>query len=167
MYVKWFCFEVKWSGITVKSLGTKVPYTLMWTYIGSVWLYCGYFIWCVSCAVVVWTGFVMCGCVCVCVCVYGFCNVWMFWYCVGVLVMCTCVYCVLYCLCCVFVLFRLCKEVGCGHVDWIGLTQDRDTWRTLVSAVMNLRVPWNAGNFLTSCKPVSCSGRTLHHGVSK
>ena len=26
---------------------------------------------------------------------------------------------------------------------------------------------WNAGNFLTSCKPVSCSGRTLHHGVSK
>ena len=32
---------------------------------------------------------------------------------------------------------------------------------------MNLRVPWNARNFLTSCKPVSCSGRTLHHGVSK
>ena len=31
---------------------------------------------------------------------------------------------------------------------------------------MNLRVPWNAGNFLTSCKPVSFS-RTLHHGVSK
>ena len=32
-------------------------------------------------------------------------------------------------------------EVGCGHVDWIGLAQDRDRWRTLVSAVMNLRVP--------------------------
>jgi len=32
---------------------------------------------------------------------------------------------------------------------------------------MNLRVPWNAGNFLTSCKPVSFSRRTLHHGVSK
>jgi len=32
---------------------------------------------------------------------------------------------------------------------------------------MNLRVPWNAGNFLTSCKPVSCLRRTLHHGVSK
>ena len=57
------------------------------------------------------------------------------------------------------------QEVGCGYVDWIGLAQDRDKWRTLVSAVMNLRVPWNAGNFLTSCKPVSCSGRTLHHGV--
>jgi hypothetical protein len=33
------------------------------------------------------------------------------------------------------------QEVGCGHVDWIGLAQDRDSSRTLVSAVMNLRVP--------------------------
>jgi len=33
------------------------------------------------------------------------------------------------------------QEVGCGYVDWIGLVQDRDRWRTLVSAVMNLRVP--------------------------
>ena len=33
------------------------------------------------------------------------------------------------------------QEVGCGYVDWIGLAQDRDMWRTLVSAVMNLRVP--------------------------
>ena len=32
-------------------------------------------------------------------------------------------------------------EVGCGDVDWIGLAQDRDGWRKLVSAVMNLRVP--------------------------
>jgi hypothetical protein len=31
-------------------------------------------------------------------------------------------------------------EVGCGCMDWIGLAQDRDRWRTLVSAVMNLRV---------------------------
>jgi len=31
------------------------------------------------------------------------------------------------------------QEVGCGYVDWIGLAQDRDRWRTLVSAVMNLR----------------------------
>ena len=33
------------------------------------------------------------------------------------------------------------QGMGCGYMDWIGLTQDRDRWRTLVSAVMNLRVP--------------------------
>ena len=58
------------------------------------------------------------------------------------------------------------QEVGCGYVDWIGLAQDRDKWRTLVSAVLYIRVPWNEGNFLTSCKWVSCLGRTLHLRVS-
>jgi hypothetical protein len=33
------------------------------------------------------------------------------------------------------------QEVGCGCVDWIGLAEDRDRWRALVSAVRNLRVP--------------------------
>ena len=33
------------------------------------------------------------------------------------------------------------QEVGCGYMDWIGLAQDKDRWRTPVSAVMNLRVP--------------------------
>ena len=33
------------------------------------------------------------------------------------------------------------QEVGCVYMDWIGLAQDRDSWRTLVSALMNLRVP--------------------------
>jgi len=33
------------------------------------------------------------------------------------------------------------QEVGCGYMGWIGLAHDRDKWRTLVSAVMNLRVP--------------------------
>jgi len=33
------------------------------------------------------------------------------------------------------------QEVGCGYMDWSGLAQDGDRWRTLVHAVMNLRVP--------------------------
>jgi len=33
------------------------------------------------------------------------------------------------------------QEVGCVYMDWIGLAQGRERWRTLVSAVMNLRIP--------------------------
>jgi hypothetical protein len=33
------------------------------------------------------------------------------------------------------------QEGACGYMDWIGLAQDRGRWRTLVSAVMNFRVP--------------------------
>jgi hypothetical protein len=33
------------------------------------------------------------------------------------------------------------QEAGCGCEDWIGLAQDRDRWRALVSAARNLRVP--------------------------
>jgi hypothetical protein len=54
-----------------------------------------------------------------------------------------------------------------GCMDWIDLAQNRNRCRALANAVMNLGVPQNAGNFLTSREPVSCSRRTLLHGVGK
>ena len=42
------------------------------------------------------------------------------------------------------------QELGGGDVDWIDLAQVRDRWRALVTAVMNIRVSENAGNYLTS-----------------
>jgi len=58
------------------------------------------------------------------------------------------------------------QEMGCGGMDWIDLAQDTERRRALVNAVMNRWVLSNAGNFLTSCGPVSFSRRILLHGVS-
>jgi hypothetical protein len=40
------------------------------------------------------------------------------------------------------------QEVGCGCMDWIELSQDRERWWELVNAVKNLRFPYKTGNFL-------------------
>ena len=42
------------------------------------------------------------------------------------------------------------QGVLCGVINWIELAQERDRWRALLIAVMNPRVPYNTGYFLTS-----------------
>jgi hypothetical protein len=42
------------------------------------------------------------------------------------------------------------QEVRWGGMDWVDLAQDRERWRTLVNAVMNLKVALNVDNLLTS-----------------
>jgi hypothetical protein len=43
------------------------------------------------------------------------------------------------------------REIGWDGMDWIDLAQDGDQWRALVNTIMNLWVPYNAGNFLSDC----------------
>jgi len=54
-----------------------------------------------------------------------------------------------------------------GGTEWIDLAQNRDRRRAVVNVIINLRVQYNARNFLTKCKPVSFSRRTPLHGISK
>jgi hypothetical protein len=59
------------------------------------------------------------------------------------------------------------QKVGCGGIDWIGLTRDRDRWRKGLCALKEYQFPCNSGTFLTSREPVSISERTVLHGVVK
>jgi hypothetical protein len=40
------------------------------------------------------------------------------------------------------------KEIGWQGVDWIQLAQNRDQWQAVWNVIMNLQVPYKAGNFL-------------------
>ena len=53
------------------------------------------------------------------------------------------------------ILERISRRWDVGMWTGLGWSKYRDRWRKLVSAVVNLRVPLNAGNFLTSCKPLA------------
>jgi hypothetical protein len=57
-------------------------------------------------------------------------------------------------------------EIGWGGMDWIYIAQDRDKWRDVVNAVMNLRVPKNAGKFLSGCTTGGLSSSPQLHRVS-
>ena len=91
-----FSSDVKWA--TEKFLGTKLQCTLRWPCTEGTWLYCDYFIWCISCTMVDLTCFLMCG--------------WGYVGCFGNVCgcfgnVCTCIYCVLY-FCTVFLYCFIC-----------------------------------------------------------
>jgi hypothetical protein len=59
-----------------------------------------------------------------------------------------------------------CIEIGLGGADWIGLAQDRYRLKILGNAVMNLRVPYNAGKLPSGCTTCDPSRGAQLHRVS-
>jgi hypothetical protein len=60
------------------------------------------------------------------------------------------------------------KENECEGVDWNKLALDRVQWRALVNKIINLRVPYNAGEFLDQLNDYQHFSRiTLLHDISK
>jgi hypothetical protein len=66
------------------------------------------------------------------------------------------------------------REIVWGGMDWIGLAQDKDKWRALAKAAMNLRFPQNAGKLIQisligSSVTITCSFNSRDHdtGMTK
>lgn len=57
------------------------------------------------------------------------------------------------------------KVIGWEGLDWIHLAHDRYRWQAVVNTVLNLHIPFNVGNFLTSQGTSSFSRRTVLHAV--
>jgi hypothetical protein len=57
-------------------------------------------------------------------------------------------------------------EIGWGVVDWIRVAQDRDQWRALVNAAMNLSVPYTAGKLSSGLTTGGLSSSSQLHRVS-
>ena len=47
------------------------------------------------------------------------------------------------------IIIWICRKWDAGGMNWIELAQDKDRWRAIVKAIMNLPVSQNAANFLT------------------
>jgi hypothetical protein len=58
------------------------------------------------------------------------------------------------------------RKIEWSDIYLIDLSEDRDQWRALLNAVMNVRVPLNAGKFLSICIIGSSSRRAQLHEVS-
>jgi hypothetical protein len=55
------------------------------------------------------------------------------------------------------------RNIGWDGLKWIDVAQHREQWRALVNTVMNLRVPLNSGNFLSTCRIGGFSRRPQIH----
>ena len=122
----WSDFVLKWNEVSYGAvLGDRSTMycTLGWPYTEGTWLYCDYFVWCVSSAVVVLTGFVMVSLV----------HVGVFWHLCGCLGnMCAriyCVFCCLFCvLCCLYCVLCCFVYIYVLSVLVLGLLPPSDNW---------------------------------------
>jgi hypothetical protein len=55
------------------------------------------------------------------------------------------------------------RQIELHCMDWIDLAQDSDQWNAFGNTAVNLRVPYNAGKFLSGCTTISFSRSVLHH----